>query len=92
MMGVFAELERNIIKERVKSGLSNAKAKGKILGRRPTSEDDIPTVFYKFYPKYKNNEINKIEFSRLCQLSYPTIYKYIGLVEKKDKSIKYMKK
>ena len=92
MMGVFAELERNIIKERVKSGLSNAKAKGKTLGRRPTSEDDIPTVFYKFYPKYKNNEINKIEFSRLCQLSYPTIYKYIGLVEKKDKSIKYTKK
>ena len=28
MMGVFSELERNIISQRVKSGLQNAKAKG----------------------------------------------------------------
>lgn len=82
MMGVFAELERNIISERVRSGLVNAKAKGKILGRPVTCENDIPSIFYKFYPKYKNKEINKVEFSRLCQLSYPTIYKYLSIVEK----------
>ena len=29
MMGVFSELERNIISQRVKSGMENAKAKGK---------------------------------------------------------------
>ena len=32
MMGVFSELERNMISQRVKSGLQNAKAKGKQLG------------------------------------------------------------
>lgn len=34
MIGVMAEFERELIKERVKSGLANARAKGKILGRR----------------------------------------------------------
>lgn len=81
MMGVFSELERNIISQRVKSGMANAKAKGKTIGRPATTADDIPNVFYKHYPKYKNGEINKMEFSRLCSLSYPTIYKYLGIVE-----------
>lgn len=34
MMGVFSELERNIISQRVKSGMENAKAKGKPLADR----------------------------------------------------------
>ena len=82
MMGVFAELERNIISERVKSGVRNAKAKGKTLGRPSVTEDDIPAIFFKHYPKYKNGEINKAEFSRVCKLSYPTIYKYLKVVER----------
>lgn len=81
MMGVFSELERNIISQRVKSGMENAKSKGKTIGRPATTADDIPNVFYKHYPKYKNGEINKKEFSRLCDLSYPTIYKYLNIVE-----------
>lgn len=35
MMGVFAEFERAMIRERVKSGLERAKAQGKKLGRPP---------------------------------------------------------
>ncbi len=81
MMGVFAELERNIITQRVKSGIENARAKGKKLGRPITNEDDIPSIFYRYYPKFKNNEINKLEFSKLCNLSYPTIYKYLKILE-----------
>lgn len=82
MMGVFSELERNIISQRVKSGMENAKAKGKIIGRPPTTAEDIPSIFYKYYPKYKKGEINKKEFSRLCNLSYPTVYKYLKIAEK----------
>ena len=82
MMGVFSELERNIISQRVKSGMENAKAKGKTIGRTSTTAEDIPSIFYKHYPKYKKGEINKKEFSRLCDLSYPMIYKYLGIVEK----------
>ncbi|MCR5701328.1 MAG: recombinase family protein [Lachnospiraceae bacterium] len=33
MWGVFAEMERDIISQRVKSGMANAKAKGKQIGR-----------------------------------------------------------
>ena len=88
MMGVFAELERNIISERVKSGIQNAKAKGKVLGRPYTTGNNIPSIFYKHYAKYKNKEINKMEFSRLCNLSYPTIYKYINIIERGIKSEK----
>lgn len=81
MMGVFAELERNMISQRVKSGMENAKAKGKKIGRPAVTADDIPANFYKHYPKYKKGEINKVEFSKLCSLSYPTIYKYLRIVE-----------
>jgi DNA invertase Pin-like site-specific DNA recombinase len=33
MMGVFAEFERAMIRERVNAGLARAKAQGKVLGR-----------------------------------------------------------
>lgn len=81
MMGVFAELERNMISQRVRSGMDNAKSKGKRIGRPTTTADDIPNIFYKHYPKYKKGELNKKELSRLCSLSYPTVYKYLQIVE-----------
>ena len=83
MMGVFAELERNIISQRVKSGMENAKEKGKTIGRPVVTDNDITAIFYKHYPMYKNGQINKRELSRLCSLSYPTIYKYLNIVEQK---------
>ena len=81
MMGVFSEIERNITSQRVKSGMQNAKAKGKTIGRPPVTADDIPSIFYKHYPKYKKGEINKKDLSRLCSLSYPTVYKYLRIIE-----------
>jgi len=35
LLGAFAEFERDLIKERVKAGISNARAKGKKIGRKP---------------------------------------------------------
>lgn len=58
MMGVFAELERNIISQRVKSGIINAKMKGRKLGRPKTTSENIPSLFLKYYSKYKSKEIN----------------------------------
>ena len=81
MMGVFSELERNIISQRVKSGMENAKSKGKVIGRHKTTINDIPKVFFKHYEKYKKGEINKTDLSRLCEISYPTVYKYLSIVE-----------
>ena len=80
MSGVFAELELSIIRERVRSGVRNAQLKGKKLGRRPTTKDDIPPIFYKHYPAFVAGTINVSEFARVCGLSRPTVYKYLKLV------------
>lgn len=81
MMGVFSEIERNITSQRVKSGMENAKAKGKKIGRPTVTAEDIPNIFYKHYPKYKQGQISKKDLSRLCELSYPTVYKYLSIIE-----------
>lgn len=78
--GVFAELERNIISERVKSGQANAIAKGKKIGRSETTAEDIPLTFYRYLDKYTKGEINKAEFARLSGLTRPTIYKYLRIL------------
>ena len=39
MLGVFAEFERGMIRERVNAGLARARAKGTRLGRRPVAAD-----------------------------------------------------
>ena len=81
MSAVFAELELSIIRARVKSGMQNAKAKGKKVGRRPTTKDDIPAIFYKHYPTYIAGKMNVSELARICELSRPTVYKYLRLLE-----------
>lgn len=80
MSAVFAELELSIIRARVKSGMANAKAKGKQIGRKPTTKEDIPAVFYKHYPAFAAGTLNVSELARVCELSRPTVYKYLELV------------
>lgn len=44
LLAVFAEFERDLIRERVRAGLQQARERGKILGRPPTvkcREDEI---------------------------------------------------
>lgn len=81
MSGVFAELELGMIRERVRSGMANAKAKGVKIGRPPLNREDIPPVFYRHYPAYKNKHLNVSELARVCDLSRTTVYKYISLLE-----------
>lgn len=81
MSGVFAELELRIIRERVRSGVQNAKAKGIKLGRPQTTAEQIPQIFYRHYPSFKSGSLNLSEFARVCGLSRTTVYKYVGLLE-----------
>ena len=81
MSGVFAELELRIIRSRVRSGMANAKAKGAKIGRPQATADDIPAVFLRHYPAYKNKQLNVSELARVCDLSRTTVYKYIDLLE-----------
>lgn len=81
MSGVFAELELRIIRERVRSGMANAKAKGVKIGRPQATKDDIPAIFYKHYPAFVQGNLNISEFARVCDLSRTTVYKYIDLLK-----------
>lgn len=81
MSGVFAELELRIIRERVRSGMANAKAKGAKIGRPPTTQDQIPAMFFRHYPAYKSGQLNTSELARVCNLSRTTVYKYLAILE-----------
>ena len=80
MAGVFSQLELAMIRARVKSGMENAKSKGKRIGRPQTTKEDIPTVFYKHYPAFVAGTMNLTELARVCGLSRPTVYKYLKMV------------
>ena len=82
MSGVFAELELRIIRERVRSGMANAKAKGAKIGRPQATADDIPANFLRHYPAFKNKQLNVSELARVCDLSRTTVYKYLNLLER----------
>lgn len=81
MAGVFSQLELAMIRSRVRSGMENAKAKGKRIGRPQVHIDDLPNSFLKHYPAYKVGKLNLSELARVCDLSRTTIYKYISLLE-----------
>ena len=80
MAGVFSQLELAMIRARVKSGMENAKAEGKKVGRPQTTREDIPAVFYKHYPTYAAGKMNVSELARVCGLSRPTVYKYLKMI------------
>ena len=81
MMGVFAEMERNMISQRVKSGMSHAKAKGKHVGRPKKTVDDIPKKFMDAYKLYKEGNITKMDINRMTGLARPTIDRYNRKIE-----------
>ena len=80
MSGVFAELELSMIRARVRSGMQNARDKGRKIGRPQTTRDDIPANFYKHYPSYAAGNMNVSELARICGLSRPTVYKYLKML------------
>ena len=81
MAAVFAELELNMIRARVKSGMANARAKGARIGRPRLTQDGIPAIFYRHYPAYAEGRLNIAELARVCGISRTTAYKYIEMVK-----------
>ena len=81
MAGVFSELELQMIRARVKSGMANAREKGRPIGRPKTTKEDIPASFYKHCPAYVAGKMNVSELARVCGLSRPTVYKYLKMIE-----------
>lgn len=82
MADVFSQLELAMIRSRVRSGMANAKAKGKRIGRPQVGKEDIPANFLRHYPAFKSGTLNVSELARVCDLSRTTVYKYIELLER----------
>lgn len=83
LAGVFAELERNMIVDRVKSGMANARSKGVRLGRPQLTIDDIPDKVKSMFERYRSNQITKTEYAVLCGISRPTLNKYLAIMTDK---------
>jgi len=74
MFALFAEVERDLISERTKEGLANAKAKGKLLGRPKGSlghskldgrEEEIKNLLAKKIPKSSIAKITGVSRTNL---------------------------
>ena len=81
MAGVFSQLELAMIRSRVRSGMENARAKGRQIGRPQVGKEDIPAAFLRHYPAHKNGQLNISELARVCDISRTTAYKYKALLE-----------
>ncbi|MFR8312307.1 MAG: winged helix-turn-helix transcriptional regulator [Ruminococcus sp.] len=70
-----------MISERVTSGMRNAAAKGKVIGRLHTTVADIPQRFAKSYPLCEKHKINQSELARITGLNRGTVRKYVKMLE-----------
>ena len=57
LLSVFAEFERDILRERVRAGLAHARSQGKRLGRPPTAAAKAASVTDLFLSGISKSEI-----------------------------------
>lgn len=79
MMGVFSEMERNMISARVKSGVANARAKGKVVGRPSLTIKYIPQKVNDTHKLFESGAISKTD-SKICGVGRPTLDKYLKVI------------
>jgi len=84
MMGIFAELERGVTVERIKSGIANAKDKGVPMGRPRKTAKDVPAAVKKLLPAYLEGRFTQTEFAKRVGISRQSLHKYLRLLECKE--------
>ena len=67
IIGAVAEFEREIIRERVRAGLANARQKGKILGRTRIPRSDLKEII-----SLKNRALSNRAIGRKLSIFDPT--------------------
>lgn len=73
LMGALGQFERDLTKERINAGIANARAKGKILGRpRSLNEEQIRTI-----KEMKEQGRGVMEIARILQCSRYAIYRVL---------------
>jgi putative DNA-invertase from lambdoid prophage Rac len=76
LIGVFAEFERDLIRERVKAGIQNAKSKGIRVGRRPLIDPGLLRTIADM--RSKGMTIRKI--SKAIRLSRSLVHKTLKIL------------
>lgn len=84
MATALYELEESKRYRRMVPGSSGVRFESKRIGRPQTTKEDIPEVFFTYYPIYEAERITATEFARLFNVSRPTIYKYIRIVRESE--------
>lgn len=73
MLSTFAEFERDMIRERVKAGIANARAKGKPHGRPKTAANKLDKIL-----ELKSAGLNHSQIAKELKISRPSV---IGLLK-----------
>ncbi len=84
MFGIVSEIERDLLKSRVKEGLDAAKARGVKLGRKPGPAKSKLDPHKELIQEYLDKEIGKASIAKLLGVHKQTLYSYI----KKYKMVK----
>jgi DNA invertase Pin-like site-specific DNA recombinase len=85
ILGAVAEMERELIVDRVREGMEKAKRYGTKSGipiGRPAPK--LPKGFGKYYDQLQANEINVSEMAKLLQVARPTVYRWIKQYESRS--------
>ena len=72
MLGVFAEFETNLRKERQTAGIAKAKAEGKYKGRKPVDPEKLAKI-----QELVELGVPKTKIAKQVGIGYSTIYKYL---------------
>lgn len=73
VMSAFAEMEAELIRERVLAGLEAARDNGKSLGR-PTKTAEVQNAV----AMYQESSLPVAEIARICDISVPSIYYHLN--------------
>lgn len=75
VMGAFAELERDLIRERTRNGLEAARARGRVGGRKPVLTAKDADFARKLYD---SKEYTVAEIAKRLRIGRTTLYRYLG--------------
>jgi putative DNA-invertase from lambdoid prophage Rac len=78
MLAVFAEFERDILRERVKAGIAHSRAKGIINGRPPTAKSKLAEVL-----KLKADGMNHSQIAKKLKIGRTSVIRLINVVKVK---------
>ncbi len=78
LIGVFAEFERDLIRERVKAGQENAKSKGIRIGRRPLINPEFLRTVADI--KGRHQEMSVRQIARALRAQKSTVHKALKIL------------